>query len=378
MTAVILWLAGLGAAALWYLLTGADAALITATVLALWAAGGIALTLPVRRRVRVSLSAPRTGTKRQPALLTVQVHSGAWLPVSRVRVWLRAENLLTGQTEKTVLELAASRRHTGFRQVRLDAALCGVYRLTTERIRLYDPLGLVGFSLPAAEPQELPVEPDLLELRLNLPLRTGVSDDSDTYSQERPGYDFSDTFQLREYAPGDSPRQIHWKLSARMERLVVREPGLPLERSVLLLWERRAGDETPRQAAAMAELLISLTRELLRQGVRCTVAWNDVAARECARYEPEDESALYEMLPRLLSASASPAPESVAELYLRQYGRAEGKTVLVSACGCPGLEQLCRGGDLVGLFCGQQPPEDFPGRACCIDPEETAYELDLC
>ena len=235
------------------------------------------------------------------------------------------------------------------------------------------------FPAPPAERREFPVEPDLMELRLNLPLRTGVSDDSDSYSQERPGYDFADTFQLRDYVPGDSAKQIHWKLSSKLDRLVVRDPGLPLERSVLLLWERRAESEAPQQASAMAEMVISLARELLRQGVRCCVAWNDAAGQDCALYELEDENDLYDMLPKLLSAPASSTLESVAELYLRQYGRANGKTVFVSAGGCPALERVCDPAELVGLFCAAELPQDFPGRGYCFSPDAEAalYEIDL-
>ena len=128
----------------------------------------------------------------------------------------------------------------------------------------------------------------------------------------------------------------------------------------------------------MAEMAVSLSRELLRQGVRCRVAWNDAAGQDCALYELEDENALYDMLPKLLSAAASGAVESVAELYLRQYGRPGGKTVLLSAGGCSGAARLCPAEELTGLFCAPEVPEDFPGRGYCIDPDAGgAYEIDL-
>ena len=91
----------------------------------------------------------------------------------------------------------------------LEDPLCGLYRLSVEKARVYDLLGLVGLPVSLPEGCEFPVEPDLVALRVNLPLRTGAGDDSDTYSQERPGYDYADTFQQREYAPGDCDRQIH-------------------------------------------------------------------------------------------------------------------------------------------------------------------------
>ena len=379
MTALLVWLACLACAALWYVLTGAAAALAVGAALVVIALCGMALALLARRRVTVTLDAPQTGVAHHACHLTVRVENASALPLPCVRVWLRTENLLTGQTAAAALALSAPPKRSGESAVTLDDPLCGVYRLSVEKTRVCDLLGLVGFSAPPAERREFPVEPDLMELRLNLPLRTGVSDDSDSYSQERPGYDFADTFQLRDYVPGDSAKQIHWKLSSKLDRLVVRDPGLPLERSVLLLWERRAEGEAPQQASAMAEMVISLARELLRQGVRCCVAWNDAAGQDCALYELEDESALYDMLPKLLSAPASPTLESVAELYLRQYGRPSGKTVYISAGDCPALERLCDPAELVGLFCAAEAPRDFPGRSYCFDPaaEDALYEIDL-
>ena len=92
-----------------------------------------------------------------------------------------------------------------------------------------------------------------------------------------------------------------------------------------------------------------------------------------------DEQQIMDRMEALLSAPASSTLESVAELYLRQYGRANGKTVFVSAGGCPALERVCDPAELVGLFCAAELPQDFPGRGYCFSPDAEAalYELDL-
>ena len=66
------------------------------------------------------------------------------------------------------------------------------------------------------------------------------SPDSDTSSPDRRGSDLTEPFRLREYAPGDSLRQIHWKLSSKLDRLVIREPGMPAARTLLVFWDRAA------------------------------------------------------------------------------------------------------------------------------------------
>ena len=151
----------------------------------------IVLALLARRRVTVTLDAPQTGVAHHACPLTVRVENASALPLPCVRVWLRTENLLTGQAATAALALSAPPKRSGESAVTLDDPLCGVYRLSVEKTRVCDLLGLVGFSAPPAERREFPVEPDLMELRLNLPLRTGVSDDS--YTEIKSGLQEDDT-----------------------------------------------------------------------------------------------------------------------------------------------------------------------------------------
>ena len=80
-------------------------------------------------------------------------------------------------------------------------------------------------------------------------------DDSENYAPDRTGYDLAEVYALREYAPGDSLRQMHWKLSSKLDKLVVREPSLPVRRSVLVFWERTQ-TAAPEQSDAQADVVI--------------------------------------------------------------------------------------------------------------------------
>ena len=52
--------------------------------------------------------------------------------------------------------------------------------------------------------------------------------DADVYDDFRPGNDSSEIFDVREFRDGDKIQSIHWKLSAKMQELVVREDSQPL------------------------------------------------------------------------------------------------------------------------------------------------------
>ena len=77
----------------------------------------------------------------------------------------------------------------------------------------------------------------------------------------KKGSDYSETFQLREYVPGDSIKQIHWKLSEKLDKLVVREASLPVQKSTLVFWDKYAENGfSPEEADAMAEVATESTR----------------------------------------------------------------------------------------------------------------------
>ena len=74
-------------------------------------------------------------------------------------------------------------------------------------------------------------------------------------------------------------KQIHWKLSARLNDLVVREPGYPVTRSVLVFLETgyEGSFPDPEYLDRQASVALSVTDALLRQGITCQLGFYDFA-----------------------------------------------------------------------------------------------------
>lgn len=52
--------------------------------------------------------------------------------------------------------------------------------------------------------------------------------EADSYHPLKKGYDRTELFNVREYVPGDNLRDIHWKLTDRMDKYMVKEYSLPI------------------------------------------------------------------------------------------------------------------------------------------------------
>jgi uncharacterized protein (DUF58 family) len=89
------------------------------------------------------------------------------------------------------------------------------------------PFGLVGYRAEAGAVGPLVVLPavgevDLMRLRRWL-IRTGAGDAKTRRPVRRAGTHHADVRGVRGYRPGDSPRDVHWRTTARRNELMVRE-----------------------------------------------------------------------------------------------------------------------------------------------------------
>lgn len=256
----------------------------------------IPLNLYLRKKIRLRLTSEPNLRKGQTAEAVLELDNLTVLPVCLSCI-LSVENLLNGMLLREKLHLSGSQVTR-----EIQSKYCGRLRVAVEKAKLYDCFGLIGIPLNCKEKCHITVQPDGFEACISLGDSLGGLAESEQYSQYRSGSDLTETFQLREYVPGDSPRQIHWKLSGKLDRLIVRDPGLPIIQDVLLFWERTAPEETPGSTDAQAEVIVSLGRAMLEQDVQFRLGWNDAKENRCILHEIRELDDLIAILPRLLSA----------------------------------------------------------------------------
>ena len=180
-------------------------------------------------------------------------------------------------------------------------------------------------------------------------------------SSVRRGGDFTETQAVRPYHPGDPVRQIHWKLSSKLDRLVIREPGMPAARTLLVFWDR-SGDAAARDA--QAEAVFSVCQSLSEQGYAYQLGWPEGGTVRFAEAGSTEE--LLRNLPLLLRGGAEPLQETGA---LRGFG----KILYFTASPDPVWRSLTAGAEPVLLLCGV--PEQPDVRCICYTKEDYAAAL---
>ena len=206
----------------------------------------LAFSLPAMVSSRVCRETPAAIQVRSSLQLQVFIRSK--LPTPPWKVAVQAYHTLTGEN----LLLSA--------QSFYPTAHCGALNCRVRRSRVYDYLGM--FYLPLKKPANFRIfirpkpiapaaEPDLTQLLVNA-------------WRPKIGGGFAENHELRLYRPGDSLQQIHWKLTAKTGKLILREP-MVADKNRMLLWLILQGD--PDQLDRKLGRLLWMSRFLLQHGL---------------------------------------------------------------------------------------------------------------
>lgn len=234
---------------------------------------------------------------------------------------IRMEN--TSLKEKTVIRQKMKEGAEGtFFVTPLNA---GHYELSVKRIRVYDLTGLFYLTKKCKESASFLVLPEYypVEVRLSESARNFVGE-ALVYDSLRSGDDASEVFKLREFQDGDKLKNIHWKLSAKMDELIVRENGFPKACSTVLVLEG-AGEVSGRRALkqkptdAFLKLAASLSFSVMDRDCPHYVAWQSKRYQDVKRIRVDDEESFYEFLIYLLQDFDRESSNNCLEQYKEKY-----------------------------------------------------------
>lgn len=247
----------------------------------------VLLSLPAIYSARFSLQLP--GQLPMGTPVATQLECQCRLPVPQYRFSLRITHAITGQS--SVLK----------RNAPIPTNHCGTLYIQVSRLRCCDYLGLFSFPRRLSRCR-------ITVLPLKLPyskvphLRRYMAHSW----MPKAGGGFSENHDLRLYRPGDSLRQIHWKLAAKTGKLIYREPIMPIKQTPVLAL-KLSGDED--MLDRKLGRLLWTSDFFLNNGLSFTVLCLTGKGLECVCVDNHEDAA--SLVKKLLS---SPAADSSQQL----------------------------------------------------------------
>lgn len=296
--------------------------------------------LYVRKKLRTKLVLATTSAKKHENFCTLQITNTSWLPAMKLYCRISLLNDLTHQEQTVDLLLGVGARQKGSRAFVLESSHCGRVYVCVKSLRLLDYFGLFSVKVPVKAGARLTVLPDLFACDATVVTMSAVADES---TASRKGDDRTEVFQLREYQIGDDIRQIHWKLSSKLDNLILKDPSQSVSRSLLVFWDKRI----PCSAAhmdAMAEVAASVCHGLSEAGTVFDLCWTE--KNELELRQIRDMDSLLQSLPALVTQAGNadcPTPD------MQEYGN-----VIYIGCQIPEGEM---GNGITCLICSDTAHE---------------------
>ena len=304
--------------------------------------------LYVRRRLEGKFRLATTAAKATGCQGHLVLKNTSRLPAVKLLGAVGIINDLTREEETLEFSAAVGAGQETALEFTLESSHCGRLYVFVKSVKLTDWFGLFPLKVPMKAAARMTVLPELFACDVELGPVSAVAEDGSASSR---GDDRTEVYQLREYQAGDDVRQIHWKLSSKLDSLILREAGMSISRSVLVFWDKRWSC-APEIMDSLAETTASVCQGLSDKGLSFDLGWTEGEELELRQVSSEEE--LLQTIPALVTQGGDPdcllpdmagygrviylsselpeglPEESVFFLICAQEGKEEGRMVLFS------------------------------------------------
>ncbi len=172
----------------------------------------------------------------------------------------------------------------------------GEYMLGITGAEICDFLGIFSMKIPFVPDSRVVVAPRRLTIGQNGAL---CSDDNDSLRTEFTFFENDSFSSVREYGDHDSLRRVHWKLSAKMDKLMVKQSDLNLSSSAVLIIDTTTTDYNDIigecQVDAVLEAALAIARKIIGEGssAACVYLNESSKAEAVVAESAEDYEYLY-------------------------------------------------------------------------------------
>lgn len=163
-------------------------------------------------------------------------------PANHIECVVRCENIVFGISDRKSIHISAPAKGVEEFMLPISSRYCGRIDLFVEKSRVYDWFDLTYRSIKANKEGCYYSYPEEKFQPLEK-IKDGISEGEEVTYKHVVGNDVSEILQIREYRQGDNIKNIHWKLSAKSDKVLIKELDCPNDNSILVLFDYAKKEE---------------------------------------------------------------------------------------------------------------------------------------
>ena len=272
-----------------------------------------------KHRIKGRLELPvGIAEKGRESLIKLTVTNRGRIPVNRMKALITVWDHMRGKRRNYWMTLPIVPKG-GSEFIQLVSFYgAGNYEVMLKKLRIYDVTGLLHSDIRIKNQSMVQVLPELHDVPVKITLATkNFYGEADVYDEHTPGHDNSELFQVREYRAGDRLQNVHWKLTAKQDEIMVKEHSLPKACPVILFLSYQPGKR--RRLLQFLEAVASLSFSIMDAGCPHYVVWYDGAEMDVMRLRVDDEESLFYFIGVLMKVKWVRCRENLVQRYRDKY-----------------------------------------------------------
>ena len=269
-----------------------------------------------KKNLQVSMETVSADKQNQ---ITVKLKNQGQMPILNISVKVHIKNIITGQkdSENWIVNIGPK----GKKEIKFQIkdSLCGGILVELKEVEVKDTFGKMSEKIEEDLYDYVYVLPQVRELDITKEEQSHYDMESYKFSPNKKGNDSSETFGINTYQPGNNIKSIHWKLSGKMDDIVIRELGLPVDNKLMIIVDKGILQDEPFgkiEKSQATEFAVSLSYTFLRKNIPHNIGWYNWTKQKFVTFKIEDEEDLWSILPEFLTSPFTDKLRPVSEQFI--------------------------------------------------------------
>lgn len=302
------------------------------------------------RNFRISMK--RTTQPDENPVVRVTTENPDFIPLAAVEAEVVCTNLRTGETDSYMIRNTPRPKSTQSVDLEILPRNAGRYEIAVSSAVLTDPLQLSSRQVACSDREYITIMPEIFDMQVSYASDAAMLE-SDRSADSRRGNDPGEVRSIREYVPGDPVRNIHWKLSEKADKLLVKELGNPItDQFLVILDTAHEVSQIPAALETVASVFASLAETIRRDSSGLSIGWTDPETGRAVIRKISEEADLTAAADEFLSMPAS--MHSAFERIDRDIAESRYAHIVIVGSMIPdGIEAIANGCQVTVLLYGE-------------------------
>lgn len=242
-------------------------------------------------------------TVNNPIKLAFHIKNRSPFALTHIKMTAKVKNMFLNTQNDCTFTLNAPPFSDNKFYYNINSDYVGNIEVLIKKAYFYDFLSFFRFSKKINISKNIPVMPENVESLIKMRNNDIFSGSSQLFSTGKAGDDPSEVFNIREYKEGDKLNKIHWKLSSKTEKYMIKEFSLPLSDNVFLFLDlkQNAYDDFIYVNSLMCAF-VSISRSLSKQNIAHYAGWYNYIKEDYEIAKINDISQVDDVLSKIYSS----------------------------------------------------------------------------